>query len=138
MKSTPKGGIPAVLEMLQLLDPATRDKILANVARQDPALATKLQNQMFSFEDLTVLSPRHMQELLRVVPENTLLVALRNASEPLIAHVLANMSKRAGEILKDGLAEQAPQKLSDIQTAQAEIIEIAKELEAEGKLLLKK
>lgn len=134
----PKTGIPSVIEMLQLLDEPTRKKILANVAQQDPKLAKQLENNLFGFEDIAGLSPRHTQALLLEVPEPKLLTALRNASDALKAHVFGNMSKRQATILQDELANSAPKRLSDVQAAQAEIIEIARRLEAEGKLLLRR
>ncbi|MBI3542334.1 MAG: hypothetical protein HY075_03555 [Deltaproteobacteria bacterium] len=134
----PKGGIPSVIEMLQLLDAETRAKILSNIAARDEKLARQLEARLFDFEDLRQLTPRMTQELLREIPEAKLVLALRKASDELRAHVFSNMSKRQAEVLRDELANQPPQKLTDVEKAQAEIVEIAKRLEAEGRLVFKK
>jgi flagellar motor switch protein FliG len=133
-----KTGIPSVLEMLQLLDPAARAKILSNVAAQDPELARTLELNLFAFEDIAFLSARHTQELLKELPQPLLLLALRGSSDALKQHLFANMSKRAADELKSLIEAQTPQKLSEVHKAQAEVIEIARRLESEGRLLLKK
>src|SRR5262245_12225686 len=79
----PKGGIPSVLEMLQLLDEDTRKRLLVNIANRDEQLARALEQGMFTFEDLAGLTPRHMQELLHAVPESQLVLALRKSSDAL-------------------------------------------------------
>ncbi|MBI3558433.1 MAG: hypothetical protein HY074_19360 [Deltaproteobacteria bacterium] len=134
----PVVGIPSVIEMLQLLDPAARKKILFNIAQQDPGLAKKIEADLFSFEDLSCLTPMMTQALLREVAQPTLLLALRKASQSLKEHFFANMSQRAAALLRDDLAAQTPKRLADVTAAQDEIMSIAKKLEGEGKLLLKK
>ena len=134
----PVGGIPSVIEMLQLMDPASRKKILFNIAQRDPQLAKKIEADLFSFEDLVCLSPMMTQALLREVSQPALLLALRNASDPLKQHLMANMSKRAAGLLCEDLAAQTPKRLADVRAAQDQIMDVAKKLEGEGKLLLKK
>ena len=44
------------------------------------------------------------------------------------------MSTRASQLLQEDLANLGPQRLSDVETAQSEIVNIAKRLETEGKI----
>ena len=46
------------------------------------------------------------------------------------------MSKRAAELLKDDLETAGPAKLSDVEDAQKEILEVALRLAEEGKIML--
>jgi flagellar motor switch protein FliG len=136
--SKSRGGIEAAAELLGGLDPASRTKLLANLARLDPTVAAKIEAQLFTFEDLVHVIDREMQVLVREVPPNRLLLALRKASDALKSRVFGAMSPRAAELLRQDLAAQKPQKLSDVQAAQAEVLAIARKLEGQGKILLKK
>ena len=133
-----KGGIPSVIEMLQLLDEPSRRKILLNIAQKDEKLARQLEQSLFTFEDLGSLAPKHLQALIQEAAPDKLTLALRRAPEALKSAVLANMPKRQAAIIEDELASGAPRKLSEVKAAQAELIELARRLETEGKLLLQK
>ena len=60
------------------------------------------------FDDLIEIDDRSMQELLRQVPSDKLLLALKGADEALKEKIFKNMSQRAGEMLKDDLECQGP------------------------------
>ncbi len=45
-------GFKAALEMLQHLDLAAQQSLLADIARQDPAMAIKLKANLTTFDDL--------------------------------------------------------------------------------------
>jgi flagellar motor switch protein FliG len=66
--------------------------------------------------------------LLREVPTELLLLALRGSSDELKEKIYTNMSKRAAEILRDDLEASPPAKLSDVEKSQKEILSIAKQL----------
>lgn len=133
-----KGGLPSVLEMLELLDEPARAKLIKNITEKDPQLAAKLQEQLFTFESLADLRDQDLQALVREVQQDLLALALRNASERLKERLFKNMTMRAASMIKDTIAAQPPQKLSKVQDAQKAILDIARRLEGEGKMLLKK
>ena len=74
--------------------------------------------------------------LFRSVPNDKLVVALKTAPEEIRIKIFRNISKRAGDLLRDDLENLGPVKLSDVENAQQEIIGVAKRLEAEGKLVI--
>jgi flagellar motor switch protein FliG len=77
-----------------------------------------------------------MQELLRQVPSDRLLVALKGAEDDLKTKIFKNMSQRAAETLKEDLDSKGPVKLSEVEAAQKEIIAIARKLAEAGTLSL--
>jgi flagellar motor switch protein FliG len=133
-----KGGIESVVEMLNLLDSAARDKLLASVAEKDPELARKILDQLFTFEDLCGIAPKELQLLLRELPREKLLLAMRKISPEFKQAILSNLSARAAKALEEDLAHQSPKRVSEIEQAQREIIGLARALEAQGKILLRK
>ena len=132
--STQLGGVEPVAEMLNTMDKTTETNIMARVEEKDPELAEEIKKLMFVFDDLVMLDDRGMQSLLKEIPNDKLLVALKTAPEEIKGKIFKNMSTRASQLLQEDLANLGPQRLSDVETAQAEIVNIAKRLESEGKL----
>lgn len=122
------GGVAAVADMLNHMDAADRERLLAEVAKRDPALATQIKDQLFTFAGLARLDDRSMQILLRGVPQSVLAVALRSAPEDLKAAVFRNLSVRTAEALREEMAASPPRKISDVHAAQSAIVAIAKTL----------
>jgi flagellar motor switch protein FliG len=132
--STALGGVEPVAEMLNTMDKTTETNIMARVEEKDPELAEEIKKLMFVFEDLVALDDRGMQALLKEVPNDKLLVALKTSPEEIKQKIFKNMSTRASQLLQEDLANLGPQRLSDVEAAQSEIVNIAKRLETEGKI----
>jgi flagellar motor switch protein FliG len=100
------------------------------------AAATKIKELMFTFEDLTNLGPAAIQTLLRVVDKTVLARALKGANEKMRDVFTANMSSRAAKLFSDDLEALGPLRMKDVDQAQAAIIQIAKDLEAKGEIMI--
>jgi flagellar motor switch protein FliG len=130
------GGPKAAAEILNLIGAANEAPIMAQIAKVDEPLSQKLQDLMFVFEDLVDVDDRGMQELLREVPGDKLIVALKAVDETLKQKFFKNMSERAGQMMKDDLEAKGPVRLSEVEAAQKEILMVAKRMSDEGKLAL--
>lgn len=128
------GGVEPVAEMLNTMDKTTETNIMARVEEKDPELAEEIKKLMFVFDDLILLDDRGLQTLLKDVPNDKLIIALKTAAEEIKQKIFKNMSTRASQLLQEDLANLGPQKLSDVEGAQSEIVNIAKRLETEGKI----
>jgi flagellar motor switch protein FliG len=91
---------------------------------------------MFVFEDLIDLDDRGTQALLREISSDSLIVALKGASEGIKEKIFKNMSKRAAEMLRDDLEVRGPVKVSEVETAQKEILGVARRLSESGEIVL--
>lgn len=134
--STSVDGPARAAALLQNTIGDTTNAILAQLDQEDPVLASEIRRSMFTFEDLVRLDARSMQQLVREISTEQLVVALKNASEEIRDHFFGNMSSRAAEMLRDDLETMGPTKLSEIERAQQEIVETAQRLEAEGKVVI--
>ena len=130
------GGPKAAAGILNLLGSAHESAIMAQIAKVDEPLSQKLQDLMFVFEDLNDCDDRGMQELLREVPGDKLIIALKAADEKLKEKFFKNMSERASQMMKDDLEARGPVRLSEVEAAQKEILVIARRMGEEGKLQL--
>ncbi len=130
------GGVQPVAEMLNIMDKNTEASIMSRLEEKDPILAEEIRKLMFVFDDIIKIDDKGIQALLKEVPNDKLLLALKTASEEIRLKIFKNISQRAAEMLKEDLANMGPSRLSDVETAQQEIVNIARRLEAEGKILI--
>lgn len=135
-KSSAMGGLRVAAEMLNLLDSSMGTAIMNDIGKTDEGLSQKIQDLMFVFDDLLDIDDRGMQELLRQVPADKLLIALKGADDTFKAKVFKNMSQRAAEMLKSDLEAKGPVRLSDVEAAQKEILLAARKLADEGTIQL--
>jgi flagellar motor switch protein FliG len=135
-KSSSLGGLKAAAEMLNLMDSSVGSAIMADIAKGDERLSSNIQDLMFVFTDLMKVDDRGMQELLRQVAADKLLIALKGADEEFKTKVFKNMSQRAAEMLKSDLEAKGPVRLADVEAAQKEILIAARKLADEGTINL--
>jgi flagellar motor switch protein FliG len=130
-------GFKAVADLLNHLEPGTSKTILEDIEQQDAKLAVLIRNLMFTFEDLLTVADNNIRELLGNVEKKTLALALKGASEPLRDHIFKCMSSRATEMLKEDMDVLGPVRAREVTHAQQEVISVARNLEAAGKIVLK-
>jgi flagellar motor switch protein FliG len=135
-RSSRLGGAKAAAALLGLVESGGDGPVFEQIRTLDEPLAQSLQELMFVFENLLEVDDRGIQELLRNVPADKLPVALRGADEAIKTKFFKNMSERAAEMLKDDMETRGPVKLSDVETAQKEIVTIARKMAEEGTLSL--
>lgn len=130
------GGIQPIADMLNVMDKQSEQNIMARVEEKDPQLAEEIRKLMFVFEDIIYIDDRGMQTLLKEVPNDKLVMALKTAPDDIKDKIFKNISKRAADLLREDLESMGPVKLSDVEKAQQEIINVAKRLESEGKIMI--
>src|SRR5262245_34911714 len=130
------GGVQPIAEMLNVMDKTSEQNIMARVEEKDPQLAEEIRKLMFVFEDIVFIDDRGMQLLLKEVPNDKLVIALKTAPDEIKDKIFRNISKRASDLLKEDLEAMGPVRLSDVENAQQEIVNVAKRLEAEGKIII--
>ena len=129
-------GFKGAADMLNQLEPNTGKGILESIEKDDPKMALAIRNLMFTFEDLLGVPEAGIRELLGQLDKKTLALALRGASEDLKNLIFKSMSSRAVEMLKEDMEVLGPVRSKDVTQAQREIVEAARKLESEGKLVL--
>ena len=132
-KKTIKGGVRTAAEILNFIG-STQDAVLDSVRGHDAELAQKIMDEMFVFDDLMDIEDRGIQLILREVQSESLIVALKGASEELRDKILKNMSQRAAEMLREDLESKGPVKLSEVEAEQKEILKIVRRLSDEGQI----
>src|SRR6185437_6262168 len=130
------GGVQPVAEMLNVMDKNTETAIMSRIEEKDPILAEEIRKLMFVFEDIVKIDDKGIQALLKEIPNEKLLLALKTAPEEIKEKIFKNISQRAAGMLKEDLANMGPSRLSDVEASQQEIVNTARRLEQEGKILI--
>lgn len=130
------GGVQPVAEMLNVMDKNAEKAIMSRIEERDPILAEEIRKLMFVFEDIVKIDDKGIQTLLKEVPNEKLILALKTANEEIKNKIFRNISQRAAQLLKDDLSNMGPSRLSDVEAAQVEIVNAARRLEAEGRILI--
>ncbi|HEC25766.1 MAG TPA: flagellar motor switch protein FliG [bacterium] len=130
------GGVRIVADILNNMDKSIEEPILADIEKLDKEEAEKIRELMFTFDDLAMVDDKSMQLILREISHDQIVLALKTASEDLKNKILANVSKRAQEMINDDLEALGPKKLSEVEKIQHEILKIVRRLEDEGKISL--
>ncbi len=134
-KKSIRGGIKTAAEILNYIG-SSQEAIIESVRTQDPELAQKIMDEMFVFEDILAVDDRGIQLVLREVQSESLIVALKGASEEMREKVFKNMSQRAAEMLREDLEAKGPVKLSEVEAEQKEILKVVRRLSDEGQIVL--
>lgn len=113
-------------------------EMLEALTSVDEDLGEDVKEKMFIFDNLMQLDDRGMQRLIRDIPQENLLPALKGADVDMVERFFKNMSERAADILREDLEASGPIKLADVEVAQKEIVRTAKRLADEGELMLGK
>jgi flagellar motor switch protein FliG len=106
------------------------------IVQTDEQLGARIQDLIFVFDNLLELDDRSMQELLRQVASDKLLLAMKGCEESMKEKIFKNMSQRAAEMLKDDLESRGPVKVSEVEGAQKEILQVARKLAEAGTIAL--
>lgn len=131
------GGVHAVAEMVNRMDSNTAKGILEHIEQQNPLLGETIRHMMFVFEDLLLLDGNAIKEVLSKVDRKILTVALKGTSEQLRNHMLAAMSQRGSEMLREDMDALGPVKIKEVEASQQQIIAVVRQLESDGVISLK-
>lgn len=135
-KSSSFGGIKAAAKIMNLTKAELESAVMKKLGEMDADLTQKIQDNMFTFENLTGVDNKGIQVLMRNVEPDLMMSALKGANEEVKEKFLGNMSERARGMFKDDMEAKGPMRLADVEVAQKTIMRIARKLADSGDLVL--
>jgi flagellar motor switch protein FliG len=126
------GGVRAVAELFNRLERTVSTPVLEAIEEARPELAVSIRNLMFVFDDLLHVDDNGMREIIQRADKKGLTIALKGASDEIRQRFFVNMSKRAGEMLREEMEVLGAVRLRDVEKSQQEVVAIARKLEEEG------
>ncbi|PZO14772.1 MAG: flagellar motor switch protein FliG [Burkholderiales bacterium] len=136
IRKTSMGGVKTAAEIINMMGTQIETSVIDSIREFDADLAQKIMDKMFVFEDLLKLDGKSVQMVLKEVATDSLVVALKGATNELRELILANMSTRAAEALREDLESRGPIRLSEVETQQKEILKVVRRLSDEGQIML--
>jgi flagellar motor switch protein FliG len=130
-------GFQSVADIMNCIDTTVAQEILATIENEEPTLAISIRDLMFTFDDLLQVGEAQIRELTGAIDKRVLATALKGTTEEMKNHFFRTMSSRAIEMLKEDIEALGPVRGKDVQKAQSDIVAIARQLESEGKIVLK-
>jgi flagellar motor switch protein FliG len=130
-------GFKAVAELLNRLDQTESKGILEEIEQSEPKIAIGIRELMFTFEDLLTVPSESIREFVGSADKKVLAMALKGGRDDVKAHLFKAMSSRAVEMMKEDMEVMGPVRMKDVGKAQQELLALARQLESEGRMMLK-
>ena len=123
-------------EIFNSFDRQTEARFITSLEENDREGAERIKSLMFTFEDLSRLDSGAVQSLLAKMDKKDLAMALKGANDQVKEFFFANMSARAGKLLRDDMDAMGPVRLKDVDEAQSILVSTAKDLAAKGEIMI--
>jgi len=136
IRKTSMGGVKTAAEIINMMGTQIENSVIESIRVFDADLAQKIMDKMFTFEDLLKLDGKSIQMVLKEVPSESLVIALKGATSELRELIFTNMSTRAAEGLREDLESRGPVRLSEVEAQQKEILKVVRRLSDEGQIVL--
>jgi flagellar motor switch protein FliG len=130
-------GFQSAADIMNCIDTTVAQEILEKIENVEPTLAISIRDLMFTFDDFLQVGESHVRDLTGAIDKRTLAMAMKGTNEDLKNHFFRTMSSRAVEMLKEDMESLGPVRSKEVIKAQTEIVAIARQLEIEGKIVLK-
>lgn len=135
-KSSSFGGIKAAAKIMNFVKVEQESSIMSGLEQLDADIKQKIQDNMFTFENLSAVDNRAIQVLMRNVEPDMLMTALKGAQEYVKEKFFDNMSARAKVMFMDEMEAKGPLRITVVEEAQKAIMRIARKLSDDGQLVL--
>lgn len=127
-------GVRTAASILNYLGSAVEESVLSAIEEADEDLCDQIREKMIIFDNLISLSDKDMQRMLREIETESLVLALKGAEDNMKNRFFSNMSRRAAEMLQEDIEIRGPVRLSEVENAQKEILNLAARLADEGEV----
>ena len=130
------GGVKEAAEIINRAHRSVEKEVMPKIGKIDKILHQQLEHEMFKFEHLFTLDTKQIGTLLREVENETLINSLRGLEPDEREIFYAAMSTRAADGLRDEIETMGRIKRAEVDSAQREVIAVAKRLIADGDLIM--
>ena len=132
------GGVDYVADMMNNIDRSSEKKIFEELDKRNPELSQSIREKMFVFENILDMDDRSVQRFVRECDTKDVVYALKTASEEMKEIFFKNMSKRMADTVRGDLEITTNVRLKDVEEAQQRIVNIIRNLEEHGEVIIKK
>jgi flagellar motor switch protein FliG len=132
MTGSKSGGIRVIADVFNNLDSALAEELLGVMEETDANVTELVRHHMFVFEDILRLGQEALKEIVGKTDRAILTVALKGTSEQMKNAVMACMSQRGADMLREDMEAAGPARIRDVEQAQRQVIELVRQLQRDG------
>jgi flagellar motor switch protein FliG len=130
----PEQALRKLALVLSGLERDVRDRMLAEIGKDDEETAAMVKRLMITWEDITSVADRSLQEALRSVDTGKLALALYGADDNIAQKIRSNMSDRAVTMLDEEISLMQEPLDREVLDAREEVVRPLREANEEGTL----
>ncbi len=130
------GGIDSAVEILNITERSVEKNIMESIEETDPELSEEIRKKMFVFEDIILLDDVSIQRVIHEIDVAELAKAIKGTAKRISDKIFANMSRRAGEMIKEEIEYMGPVRLKEVEEVQQKIVSIIRKLEEQGEIVI--
>ncbi|MFN4153624.1 MAG: flagellar motor switch protein FliG [Paracoccaceae bacterium] len=136
------GPVERVGAILNISTAATRDDVLIGLDAEDADFAEQVRKAIFTFAHIPArIMPRDIPKIIRLVDAAVLVTAFTAAqghprNAPAVEFILANMSQRMAQSLREEMEIRGKVKEKDAEVAMTTIVTTIRQLEGAGEIVM--
>jgi len=136
--TTIAGGTTTMAEILNHSDRSIEQQVLRELESDDQALAEQIRAKLFTFDDVIKLDDKALQQIFRKLDAPTLALAMKEPrlSSEALSKIRSNLSERVISMVDEELEVMGSVRTTQINAAQAVIVRTARQLDAEGIIII--
>ncbi len=133
------GGVRTLAQILNYMGRKDENEILEELEIKTPEMIQSVKEHLYTIEELIHLTNKEMRLLISNIRDDLLIAsALRGIQQDLRLHFFNSMSQNRAANILDEIERRGPLHVKEINEARAQIIGIARLLENDGLICIKK
>lgn len=132
-----KTGSEKLSDILSLMDKEAENDFLATLYQSEPQTAQHISDNIMLFEHLANWDDASIQTLLKAAPKETVVLALKGASDNIKDAFSRNMAPRIWADLTKEIAHLGAVRINQIDAAQLDLLKLAHNLKNTHKVIIK-
>jgi len=130
------GGVDRLVNFLSAMDDKSREGFLTSLEEENPEIADKVKQRIFSFKNLAEIEDRILQTILGEINAPELAIALKGMDDDFRNKILGNLSEAARKLVEE--EQEAGRALNagegQVTNQRREIVVKVRSMEASGKI----
>lgn len=129
-------GASRLTEILRHMDSRSETTILNELDSRDPELGKRIREDLLTMDSIFKLRPRDLQALLMDIPNETLVLLLKDKGQEVVEHLLANLSSQRRVIMEEEMVLAPLVPRSEVKEVTREFLETIRKKQDEGSYIL--
>ncbi len=131
-------GKSVLADILRHLGSDAGEQLLAELGRESPDLSEDIRDRLFTVDTLLLIEDVDLQKVLQDFPDSEIALVLKGKNEAIRGKVLKNVSERRRTFIMEEYQHLGAMPRKEVDKATREFIAVMKELESQGKIVVRR